>query len=373
MELNFSIEEVAQTTPPAKLVDKTASIADVHFTAMSQTIDEDLSVSRNIQEWLGGEFEARNRTIDEALASGELPETYKQLVGNSMSYGRLAQIAKTRYGLDIQNDDDVYASIRDDMKLRHAYAQEVDAKTPGYLKPFKFTGAMHGYMLDPISVVGMLVGIGPASKAATYLGRIATTAGRTSVAIGVEEAIIQAPVYSWKQDIGVEYNVSDALVNITSAMAGGAILGGAVKTADELVQHGRKFVNSHEVARAVSSDPVAKEAKQILENVVDEAEQLAPDKNIQEHFEEVADAVKAYENAGPRSDLADGGAVELDDDSITDMFKTTVADEKLPYVEEVTGLGADKQIVVGDAVAKTQQLDKQLDQLDAFNKCLKGV
>lgn len=419
---------------------------------VGRTIEEDLSVSAPLDEWLNGRREDRNRQLDQLVATEQLPKQYKDMLGDTISYSEMAEIAKNQFNLTVSTDKDLDDQIRDEFKRNREMAGDVESRASFTGKIGRFAGEMTAYSLDPISVVGMLTGVGAAAKGATFLGRLAYTAGTSAMATMAEEAAIQPYIYNWKNRVGVDYDIVDALRAIGFAGATGAVLGGGARTAQEFVHQAHGFINSHSMKRFIASDPAAKEAAALVEARLLEVQQLAPDTDIVEHFAAVDKYIEAQDNAGPlhitddivpstlesvertfnatfegmlpatqefyektltgKRGLKSSDYEKMFDEKFSEAFKgaditkltpeeiqtrakkivqelgfaeskpatakpgpsgvVEAKAEPIPYVERVEGEGNNKKIVMGDAVAKTQELNTKLESLERFKSCLKG-
>lgn len=378
MKLNSetSIIDQLNSTPAAEQPGVPSSFGEVWQTSLGQTIENDLSVSFALKEWLDGIYAERNKKIDGLIANGDMPAMYKEMVGDTVSYGEAAWIARDKYGLNIRTDDDVNAIIRDDLKRSKAYADDVFQRAPWYTTPARFGGTIHGYMVDPINMAGMLIGLGPEAKGASYLANAIRAGVKTAAIVGGLETGIQASVYSWKNDVGIDYSVSDALKNIAAATGGAFVFGAGLKTVGQFAERTSAFLKSRRLSRLLAEgDPAAKEAKALLENKLLELQQLDPKTDIAEAIKQVDEYISAQDNAKPVKNADIDTMADATDESIDEAYKAIFnePEQPVPYVERIETEGTAKQIVTGDASKTIKELEMKLEQINRFNNCLKGV
>lgn len=298
--------------------------------ALGSTIESGMSISRLLSDVGRGYKKQRDEQLDSLLADGSIPEDYGKMLGDYMSYGDLAIIARDRLGLPVRSDDEVNEAIRGDIRRNAAEANRVMGQASFTGKVGAVVGTLHAAMLDPPAIVGSVFGLGAAAKGATVLSRLAIAVGVGAGSAMAEEVVIQPFVYRWKQDVGLDYSVDDALKNIKYAAIGGGILGGSFKTAGEFVVGTRKFLNSRNVSQVKDASPAAKEAFSRLTDRVVEAESLPHETNIRQHFEEVDAYIKSTDTAAPSTKVE----VDLEDatDEVVDAtFKATFVEaSRLP-------------------------------------------
>ncbi len=108
-----------------------------------------------------------------------------------------------------------------------------------------FIGSTGGLMSDPVNITSMMFGgIAMASARATFAGRLMQAAGREALIGAAAEASIQPYVMKFKEEIGVDYGLGDALSNIAQAGAGGALFAAGGKVAGALAKGGIRKVHA---------------------------------------------------------------------------------------------------------------------------------
>lgn len=200
-------------------------------TALGQFVDEEMSISSYINH---EPRRLRNEKLRKMRDDGDIPKpiwdkyTRKTARGNKVDWDLLAQHAQKEGYTDIMTDEEVDSLMRTSLDRRRTYAQDVYASANGLGVAGQFTGTLHGAALDPINIVGgSFVGL----KATAVGAHLLANTGRVfakgaTVGVGTEAAI-QPFVMDWKHDIGVEYTLEDAMINIgVAGLATGTLSSG---------------------------------------------------------------------------------------------------------------------------------------------------
>ena len=184
--------------------------------AFDFVIDEELSVSSLLNRQ---GYDDRNEQIFKMTNEGFDLKPYTDVTGE-IDYDRISDDT----GL-VKNNLELYNERTEILKKRRKENQDVVERGNGIAQ---FIGSMGGYMLDPINVATMGVGVGTAYKGMSTLSRALMT-GRNTAAIAVaSESAIQPLVYKHKHDIGSPYEFNDALMAIGTTAIGAGLLGGAM-------------------------------------------------------------------------------------------------------------------------------------------------
>ena len=184
--------------------------------AFDFVIDEELSVSSLLNRQ---GYDDRNEQIFKMTNEGFDLKPYTDVTGE-IDYDRISDDT----GL-VKNNLELYNERTEILKKRREENQDVVERGNGIAQ---FIGSMGGYMLDPINVATMGVGVGTAYKGMSTLSRALMT-GRNTAAIAVaSESAIQPLVYKHKHDIGSPYEFNDALMAIGTTAIGAGLLGGAM-------------------------------------------------------------------------------------------------------------------------------------------------
>lgn len=145
--------------------------------------------------------------------------------------------------LNVPTLQDIQNRIKD--KAKQKYFNVNDGRSASVLG--SFVGASTALMTDPINITAMLMtaGTGEAatatlsaavsgtarSGAASFAKGLARTAVYEAGTNALTEAFIQPSVYQYKNELGLDYSVGEAVSNVAAAGIGGAVLGTAFKTA----------------------------------------------------------------------------------------------------------------------------------------------
>ena len=184
--------------------------------AFDFVIDEELSVSSLLNRQ---GYDDRNEQIFKMTNEGFDLKPYTDVTGE-IDYDRISDDT----GL-VKNNLELYNERTEILRKRREENQNVVERGNGIAQ---FIGSMGGYMLDPINVATMGVGVGTAYKGMSTLSRALMT-GRNTAAIAVaSESAIQPLVYKHKHDIGSPYEFNDALMAIGTTAIGAGLLGGAM-------------------------------------------------------------------------------------------------------------------------------------------------
>lgn len=194
-------------------------------TAMHLNMYENMSTSRSrlMREYT----QPRNKTILESVRTGKFPERefrgFRVGVGHDGINWRLAAVRARQLGIEVETDDEILQRIRDDLDIYRKHAEDVFGRQSVTGAIGEFSGYAHTDMLDPLLMPGLFVGYGQAAVGSRFLA----TSLKTGIKIGAAEAglelVRQFPVTDWKNDIGADYDVFDALSTI--AMTGGFAFG----------------------------------------------------------------------------------------------------------------------------------------------------
>lgn len=98
-----------------------------------------------------------------------------------------------------------------------------------------FAGAMVGSREDPLFWLSLPFG-GPGKNAAGPVARIATSALSNAAANAAFAAVAQPTVQAWRREIGVEAGLGEAVKNVGMAFGIGAVAGGGLTAAGELLR-----------------------------------------------------------------------------------------------------------------------------------------
>jgi len=184
--------------------------------AFGFVIDEELSVSSLLNRQ---GYDDRNEQIFKMSSEGFDLKPYTDITGE-IDYDRISEDT----GL-IRTNRELYDERTEILRKRREENQDVIERGNGFAQ---FLGSMGGYMLDPINVATMGIGVGTAYKGMSTLSQALMT-GRNTAAIALaSESAIQPLVYKHKHDINSPYEFNDALMAIGTTAVGAGLLGGAM-------------------------------------------------------------------------------------------------------------------------------------------------
>lgn len=219
---------------------------------VGQIIDEDLSISEYIHNADKRERNAALRErakTDEDFRNQAMPHIHRGRRGTRFDYEALAELAKET-DPSVMTDEELDAQVKQELDMRREYAEDVMNRADGWGVAGQAAGAITATMLDPALYPGLAFGPSGAVKAATAMRAFGGGAARVGAFTAGEEAVIQSQVMDWKERIGVEHTMSDAMLSIGLATGAGAIVGGAVGVLSRMVS-GDDLAN-----------PVAKQAQE---------------------------------------------------------------------------------------------------------------
>ena len=184
--------------------------------AFGFVIDEELSVSSLLNRQ---GYDDRNEQIFKMSSEGFDIKPYTDITGE-IDYDRISEDTGA-----IRTNRELYDERTEILRKRREENQDVIERGNGFAQ---FLGSMGGYMLDPINVATMGIGVGTAYKGMSTLSQALMT-GRNTAAIALaSESAIQPLVYKHKHDINSPYEFNDALMAIGTTAVGAGLLGGAV-------------------------------------------------------------------------------------------------------------------------------------------------
>lgn len=184
--------------------------------AFGFVIDEELSVSSLLNRQ---GYDDRNEQIFKMSSEGFDLKPYTDITGE-IDYDRISEDTGA-----IRTNRELYDERTEILRKRREENQDVIERGNGFAQ---FLGSMGGYMLDPINVATMAIGVGTAYKGMSTLSQALMT-GRNTAAIALaSESAIQPLVYKHKHDINSPYEFNDALMAIGTTAIGAGLLGGAM-------------------------------------------------------------------------------------------------------------------------------------------------
>ena len=300
------VKSWAASKPPAQYKKPETGFVENWESALNHFFYEETSVGR----WaIQDEYFKRMDTLHKMIESGEIPGYVAEANRNMnpdkagvFNYDGLAAYARGVLGKeDIPFDNEIEDRIREDLKVMRGAYNDVTARSSGMGVAGSMLGGMHAVMLDPITWPSMFIGVGQASAAVTSLGAFARGAAITGLAEGAVETIRQPFIYKWKQDIGVNYSVKEALANIVLTAGGASLLGGLSGVAARRVKMSElgDLLEALLRKKGLPDDQAAKQAKKIVKNMVRDAKTTPnPEQPIEEFYGSVRDEAVRQETRG---------------------------------------------------------------------------
>jgi hypothetical protein len=234
--------EYLQNLPIGKTVGE-PSFFETFGSAFDFVIDEELSISSVLNRQ---GYEDRRKKVSVLAGEGLDLSPYTDITGQ-IDYGRISD----ETGL-VKSNLELYTERNEILKKRREANADVQERGSGLAQ---FLGSMAGYMLDPINVATMPIGVGTAYKGMSILSRALMT-GRNTAGIAIaSESLIQPLVYQHKHDIESPYEFKDALIAIGTTAVGAGLLGsgmgGIAGYMTRLAEKSRAFVGFTPISTAL--------------------------------------------------------------------------------------------------------------------------
>ena len=356
---------------------KESSFGEVFTAALGQVIDEDLSISIQLNR---EGFDARNKLIDDKIKSGDIPDVtkFRTKGGRSrhLDYGR---IAASLNDPEIKTDDVLTQERNELLAQRREYADDVIERGSGLAQ---FAGSMNAYMLDPLNIatVGIATPV-TASKALTTLGKVALTARNAALLDATIETGLQAFIYEHKQAIDSPYDASDALANIGMAATGAAALsGGAVGLSSWLT---RVLKIADEVPKTKDTEAAKEYLERIHETVKSAPKADTPEQQLQVDLDYLGDlenkaeesalatkSVDQYESVTPQTKPSSQPTTERERSILNDQGMSDVYDQDLEAFNRLDNPIVEIDGQQQNATDIIQAYDDELAGLDSVLSCV---
>lgn len=251
--------------------------------ALGLAIDEEMSISSDIN---GPDFKARNEHLYKLINEGNLKNSDAFIKSDSPNHvqydwNALAREAK-KQGIDTQTDTELLGETRQKLAERRSYAMGIMEKANISGDVGILAGYMQAGVLDPVNVGAAL--LGPIAMA-KYLGNIASIR-RVMIAEGAlgaaSEAAISPFVHDWKQTLGVDYTLDQALLNMGAAGLMNAGIGGLAAKLGQIMSSAEKTgidvtplrLNKEELDRAAAELGPNMDAEEYMRKSQAAAEEL---------------------------------------------------------------------------------------------------
>ncbi len=219
----------------------TPSFYETFSTAVGQTIDENLSISRTINS---GRYVDRANLVQEMEAAGEIDAGVlirHRDINGQVNWNAIAnEVADDR----IKTNEQIETEIADELAWRRENSKQYLENGSGVAK---FLGEANSYMLDPINMASMLVTAPVAIGAKGFQG-VFQAAARGGLISAGSETLIQPLVFKFKSDIDSPYSATDAIGAIATAAIGGAAIDSGIHGMASLVRRLRGDVEKVKAA-----------------------------------------------------------------------------------------------------------------------------
>ena len=300
-----------------------------------QVWDEDMTISSHV----GGAFgRQRDSDLRDKIETGEIPRDVELAFTNwefgrgyYVDYSGLAEHAKTSLGLVVKNDEDVTTERDEYLASRRLERQSKLSEASGGDMAAYFLGSLGPSMVDPgaIAMGFATLGVSRYAMGAKAFSKILKAHSiKSSAALGALGAAGVEPfIYSWKEEIGQEYTVNDALFNIAAS----GLFSGTITAAGKAIRKRFKGVDLDDADQA-TVDRMAEEA----EAAPNPRESAETHNERTERTAEDMDASQSQPNPGAKYDAEDSATIdrayeEIDPDTVIvneDGSTTTVGEQE---------------------------------------------
>lgn len=242
---------------------------------------------------------------------------------------------------EIKSDDELRANIPLAAAEIRQHSESIMARADGW--GGQMVGTLGAATLDPLNIAFMMVTLPAAgSGAINTLAKVARAA-KFGAGVGLAtELAIQPSVFQFKKELGVDYGIDDAAINIAASTIGSGLLMGVGEVAKPIARSGaRTAVEAYKkffVRRPDLVTPDTSAAMQVLEEIADvlESNPLTGGAEAQNaHVQGLAKAVEDLQS-GRRVDVAD--IVRDHEQAVTSFIPRALADDdpRLKPTNEIT-------------------------------------
>ncbi len=344
-----NLDRMEQLNAEAKPFKGYSSALENFQAGVGQVFDEELSVSSAINDIGTAE---RADQIKKLTSEGYIPESVVKSFTRKMGhfqetdYDAVAKYANEYLDLDkeIPTTEQLTKWRDDDLAQRRKYREDIydRALTGGDVS--SFAGSMIGAGLDPVNYIpigGAAISGAKATSRAMYSLAMAKKGAIGGV---IAAAAVEPFIFSWKEEIGVEYTTKDAMFNLAaSGIMSGAIAGVAGNFAHRI--RSKREVKVEENRSSLVDELIEKEgvdrdqAEDIAQFIYES--QVAPKKDMpaEEFVQKTEDtqesmntSTKASDDSKPTispedTEVVDKAFDELDDDFMNQEFEMMMDDD----------------------------------------------
>ena len=201
-------------------------------------LEEESSVSDAINWTLDDARLKRRDGILDSYRKGDIPKEIMEQYRTEHFFDleAIAKWSNINLGTEYLTDEEIHEKIRDDLKVKREYGQELYARSNTKGKIAYTLGSMNAAMIDPATIPTFFIGVGAAGRGATWAHRMAK-AGMIGMASEAPfETIKQIRIYDWKQNIMSDYSVRDAMNNVLLTTVGVGGLNASVTAVNDGLQ-----------------------------------------------------------------------------------------------------------------------------------------
>ncbi len=344
-----NINRMEQLNEEAKPFKGYSSALENFQAGVGQVFDEELSVSSAINDIGSAE---RADQVKKLTSEGYIPEsiiksfTTKRGHTQKVDYDSIAKYANEYLDLDkeIPTTEQLTKWRDEDLAQRRKYREDIYDRALGGGDVSAFAGSMIGAGLDPVNYIpigGAAISGAKATSRAMYSLAMAKKGAIGGV---VAAAAIEPFIFSWKEEIGVEYTTKDAMFNLAaSGIMSGAIAGVAGNLAHRIRSKRQIKVEENRsslVDELVEKEGIDKDQAEDIAQFIYES-QVAPKKDMPaEEFiqktEDTQDSMNTSTRAtddskptiGPEdTEVIDKAFDELDEDFTGKEFELMMDDD----------------------------------------------
>lgn len=220
MEIKGAYDDFDDTLRNAPRDDRNQTgFVENYQTALGVTMNENMSFSSMMNNQM---YDDRDENVWKHVENGNIPEDIVESFNGDT--GAIARYARTELGLtDIALDDELLDQRQKLIQGDADRATKIKSQAGAMGKVGAFLGELNAMLIDPVYLPTYLVGIGEVARGSQVLA----AAARVGAVEAGAEALKQIPVYNHKQNMGIDYSVTDAMkeVGINAGFAVTAELG----------------------------------------------------------------------------------------------------------------------------------------------------
>ena len=263
-----SLSEVASaawnTTRATELFNsKDISYSNVYRDKLKPIMDQDKDDSYSYESFVDADVDLRQDYMEQVdngkfyldendkVVSEGFANSLKLDIGDDYNIVKGYLLSK-KNGLDFSNiNEEVLETTREQVKKDKATLENSTGFVSGAVE---FGASVAANFTDPVNVALLPFGMGTAVGKG-LIGNVMAAGAREAGLGALAETITQPFAYDWKQELGLDYDIEDAVMNIAAATVGGFVLGGA----------GSFIADVNVIRKAIDEDTTLAQGKEIFE------------------------------------------------------------------------------------------------------------